>query len=91
MRTEVLKDLAIVFSNLRVLGRFILYFRSDSETPNADHLCQSVPDLQRMKGELQQLAEPCSVWMPYRSKARPDAAFNPTTFAQPIAHTLSQV
>lgn len=29
--------------------------------------------------------------MTYRSKARPYAALNPTTFAQSIADTLSQV
>lgn len=65
MRIEALKNLAIVFSHLHVIGGFIVYLRPDSETPDANHLCQSIPDLQRMKSELQQLVEPCSIWMAY--------------------------
>ena len=29
--------------------------------------------------------------MPYRSEARPNTTLNPTTFAQPVADTLSQM
>lgn len=58
---------------------------------DANHLCQSVPNLQRMKSELHQLARFCSIQMPYRSEARPDATLDPTSFAQSIANTLSQM
>lgn len=73
------------------MGTFKAHFLSDHETIDADYFCHSVPNLQRMKSELQQLAELCSVQMPYRSKAGPDAALDPASFAQPIADTLSQM
>lgn len=72
-----------------MVGLFRAHFLSDHETLDADYLGQSVPNLQRMKSELQQLAEICNSQMAYRSKARPDTALNPTPFAQPITDTLS--
>lgn len=73
------------------MGNFNAHFRSDLEILDADYLCKSVPNLQRMKSELQRLAELCSIQMPYQSEARPDAALDPASFTQPIADTPSQM
>ena len=61
VRIESLKDLAHVFSHLGVIGPFSAYFRSNTESPNTSHFCQSVPDLQRMESELTQSANSSSV------------------------------
>lgn len=73
------------------MGSLKAHICSDLEIFDADYLCQSIPNLQRVESELQQLAKLRSIQMPYRSEARPKAALNPTSFTQSIAYTLSQM